>query len=314
MAKIHLMDDGRLEISFVPLQIFFAHLLCIENMDHRLAVVDPLGERRGQIGTELVFQALLRAVWDRIGDFRRGGRRGDRRPVRKGDRIERRHPMKTKQKAAFLCGILGCLCYGGGDWLMMYADPSHPGAVSWLTDGTAVIPQWRYDLAMALAFPGIILYGIALFSLQSYIKNEKGRKIYHYLNAFGLTPWIALHLFYIMILTLYSWMNGNGYAAQALPVCEGLFSQLSWIVPVTEGMMLPVFVYWSYLQIRGRTVFPKWMAWTNVLLILGALRCGTLLMPDSAFRLGATNGLMSESMVIWFAIMMIHLDRRRKEG
>lgn len=78
--------------------------------------------------------------------------------------------------------------------------------------------------------------------------------------------------------------------------------------------MLPVFVYWSYLQIRGRTVFPKWMAWTNVLLIFGALRCVTLLMPDSAFRLGATNGLMSESMVIWFAIMMIHLDRRRKEG
>ncbi|MBR7038779.1 MAG: hypothetical protein IKI21_05970 [Oscillospiraceae bacterium] len=222
--------------------------------------------------------------------------------------------MKTKQKAAFLCGILGCLCYGGGDWLMMYADPSHPGAVSWLTDGTAVIPQWRYDLAMALAFPGIILYGIALFSLQSYIKNEKGRKIYHYLNAFGLTPWIALHLFYIMILTLYSWMNGNGYAAQALPVCEGLFARLSWIIPVTEGMMLPVFVYWSYLQIRGRTVFPKWMAGTNVLLIFGALRCVTLLMPDSAFRLGVTNGLMSESMVIWFAIMMIHLDRRRKEG
>ena len=219
--------------------------------------------------------------------------------------------MQSKQNAAFLCGILGCLCYGAGDWLMMYADSSHPGAVSWLTDGTAVIPQWRYDLAMALAFPGIILYGIALFSLQSYIKNEKGRKIYHYLNAFGLTPWIALHLFYIMILTLYSWMNGNGYAAQALPVCEGLFSQLSWIVPVTEGMMLPVFVYWSYLQIRGRTVFPKWMAWTNVLLILGALRCGTLLMPDSAFRLGFTNGLMSESMVIWFAIMLLYRNKSK---
>jgi hypothetical protein len=23
-------------------------------------------------------------------------------------------------KAALLCGMLGCLCYGGGDWLMMY--------------------------------------------------------------------------------------------------------------------------------------------------------------------------------------------------
>ena len=32
--------------------------------------------------------------------------------------------MQAKQNAAFLCGILGCLCYGGGDWLMM-ADTSY---------------------------------------------------------------------------------------------------------------------------------------------------------------------------------------------
>lgn len=214
--------------------------------------------------------------------------------------------MKTKQKAAFLCGIFGCLCYGSGDWLMMYGDTSHSGDISWLTEGTALIAQWRYDLAMALAFPGIILYGIALFSVQFFIKNEKERKIYHYLNAFGMTPWIALHLFYIMILTLFSWMNRNGFAELALPVCEGLFSHLSWLIPVTEGIMLSVFIYWFYLQITGKTVFPKWMAFTNVLLIFAALKCVTLFMSDSAFRLGFTNGLMSESMLIWLGIMMYH--------
>ena len=218
--------------------------------------------------------------------------------------------MKTKQKAAFLCGILGCLCYGGGDWLMMYADPSHPGAVSWLTDGTAVIPQWRYDLAMALAFPGIILYGIALFSLQSYIKNEKGRKIYHYLNAFGLTPWIALHLFYIMILVLFSWMNTNGYPAEALVVCEGLFSRLSWLIPVSEALMLPVFLYGFYLQITGKTVFPKAMAFTNVLILFVVLKGISLLLPVSAFRLGFTNGLMNESMILWFSFMLLREERK----
>ena len=202
--------------------------------------------------------------------------------------------------------MLGCLCFGGGDWLMIYGDTAHSGAVSWLTEGAARIPQWRYDLAMVLAFPGIVLYGIALFSVRTYIRDEKERKIYHYLNAFGLTPWIALHLFYIMFLTLFSWMHGNGFAAQAIPVCEGLFSQLSWVVPVCEVMMLPVFIYWFYLQIVGKTVFPKWMAFTNVLVIFAALKCLTLLMPDSACRHAFTNGLMSESMVIWFGIMLFH--------
>ena len=213
--------------------------------------------------------------------------------------------MKKHMKAALLCGILGCLCYGGGDWLMMYGNPAYHGTLSWLTEGIAVIPQGRYNLAMALAFPGIILYGIALFAVEGYIKEEKHRRIYHWLNAFGLTPWIALHLFYVMILTLFAWMNGNGYATEALPVCEGLFSRLSWLVPVSEALMLPVFLYWFWLQLRGKTVFPKGMAFTNVLIIFALLKGLSLAMPASAFRLGFTNGLMSERMILWFGIMLI---------
>ena len=152
-----------------------------------------------------------------------------------------------KRAVALICGMLGCLCYGGGDWLMMYGDPSHLGKFIWLTTGTANIPQWRYILAMALAFPGIILYGIALFAVQRYIREDKERRIYHYLNAFGLTPWIALHLIYVVILSLFAWLNNNGYAADALIICEALFSLFSWLIPVSEALMLPVFIYWFYL-------------------------------------------------------------------
>ena len=214
-----------------------------------------------------------------------------------------------KKNAALICGMLGCLCYGGGDWLMLYGDPACAGALSWLTAGAAAIPQWRYNLAMALAFPGIILYGIALFAVEGYIRAERHRKVYHYLNAFGLTPWIALHLFYVMILPLFSWMHGNGYAAEALRVCEGLYASLSWLVPVCEALMLPVFLYWFYLQISGKTVFPIWMAFTNVLVIYAVLKGISLCMPVSAFRLGFTNGLMSESMILWFGIMLVRKEK-----
>ena len=218
--------------------------------------------------------------------------------------------MRNMQKIYLICGLLGCLCFGGGDWLMIYGDPSCSGTISWLTAGTAVIPQWRYNLAMAMAFPGIVFYGIALFAVENYIAGEKERRVYHYLNAFGLTPWIALHLFYITILVLFSWMNANGFAAEALPVCEGLFSRLSWLVPVSEALMLPVFLYWFYLQITGKTVFPKAMAFTNVLILFAILKGISLLLPVSAFRLGFTNGLMSESMILWFSFMLMW-ERRK---
>lgn len=218
--------------------------------------------------------------------------------------------MRNMQKIYLICGLLGCLCFGGGDWLMIYGDPSCSGTISWLTVGTAVIPQWRYNLAMAMAFPGIMFYGIALFAVENYIAGEKERRVYHYLNAFGLTPWIALHLFYIMILVLFSWMNANGFAAEALTVCEGLFSRLSWLVPVSEMLMLPVFLYWFYLQITGKTVFPKAMAFTNELILFAILKGISLLLPVSVFRLGFTNGLMSESMILWFGFMLLREKRK----
>ena len=224
--------------------------------------------------------------------------------------------MKSGNKKivfALICGIFGCLCYGGGDWLMMYGDPSRLGKLIWLTTGTANIPQWRFILAMALAFPGIILYGIALFAVQNYIREDKERRIYHYLNAFGLTPWIALHLIYVVILSLFAWLNNNGYAADALIICESLFAIFSWLIPVSEALMLPVFIYWFYLQITGRTVFAKGMAFTNVLIVFAVLKLVASLMPENAFRLGFTNGLMSESMVIWFAIMLTRELKRNKE-
>ncbi len=221
----------------------------------------------------------------------------------------------NRKIAALLCGIGGCLCFGGGDWLMLYGDPSCAGTVSWLTRGASVMPQWRYDLAMALAFPGILLYGTALFSMQGYIRDPREGRIYHYLNAFGLTPWLALHLFYIMILTLFARMNAAGAAEQSVSVCEGLFRSLAWVVPVSEALMLPVFGYWFYLQIRGKTVFPRWTAFTSVILLFAVLKGISLCLPVSAFRLGFTNGLMSESMLIWFGIYLAYeCSRSRRKG
>jgi len=46
------------------------------------------------------------------------------------------------------------------------------------------------------------------------------------------------------------------------------------------------------------------MGFTNVLVIYGILKGFSLLMPVSAFRLGFTNGLMSESMIVWFGFML----------
>lgn len=207
--------------------------------------------------------------------------------------------------AALLCGMAGCVCMGAGDWLMLYGDTAYAGNLSWLTAGAAQIAPWRNSLAMLLAFPGILLYGIALFAVGDFLKGKKEQKVYHYLTAFGLTPWLALHLFYVMILYVFAWLGNNGYGVAALAAAEALFAHLSWVVIVSEAMMLPPYLYWFYLLIRKKSVFGRGMAFSNPLVFYVVLKLATMIMPESAFRIGFTNGLMSESMFLWFGIMLI---------
>ena len=222
-------------------------------------------------------------------------------------------PHREWKIAALVCGLLGCLCFGTGDWLMLYGDPTYSGALSWLTEGAAGIAAWRNELAMGLAFPGILLYGIALFSLESYITPSRGKRVYRYLTAFGLTPWLCLHLFYIMILFTFGWMRQNGMN-DATAVCDAMFSHLQWLPPISEALMILPFLYWSYLQIRGRTAFPKTMAFPNVLLLYVFISSVKTFLPTSAFKLGFINGLMSESMLIWFAIMLVWVIGQKPKG
>lgn len=213
-------------------------------------------------------------------------------------------PERKRLTACLLCGLLGCLCFGGGDWLMIYGDTAYTGTLSWLTEGVGQIPAWRNSLAMGLSFPGIVLYSAALFAIGQLLQGAKRRRLYHAVTALSLTPWIALHLFYIMIFFAFAWMRGNGYGEAALPVAEALYGHFAWIVPVSEIMMLPPYLYLFGVTIRGHSVMPKWMALNHPLIFYAVLKIVTAIMPDGAFRLAFINGLMSESMAIWFILLL----------
>ena len=53
---------------------------------------------------------------------------------------------KKKSIIMLICGILGCICFGYGDWLMIYGDVTHMGSLYWLTSGTTQIPESPFRL------------------------------------------------------------------------------------------------------------------------------------------------------------------------
>lgn len=198
-----------------------------------------------------------------------------------------------------------------GDWLIMYGDTAYNGNVLWLTEGAADIPAWRNLLSMLVAFPAVILYGIAFFSIEKFIKNKNHVKIYRYLTAFGMTPWLLIHLYVAAVLHIFAVMRQGGYEG-GFAVSEALHGQFVTVFFIAEAIMVLPFLYWFYLRFSGKTIFPKWMIFTNVIVIYLLLKITAVLLPDTPFRIGFNNGLMSESMFIRFGIMLVRTNKKEK--
>ena len=218
-----------------------------------------------------------------------------------------------KMVLLLLAGILGCLCMGASDWLMIYGDTAFEGSLAWLTVGVAAIAPWRFSVAMMLAFPAVVFYSLGLYCLRHFFREETQKKTYCALTSLGMTPWLCLHLFYVMILFSFSWLNGNGQGELALTLGETLFHQLGWVVMVGQIFMILPFLYLLYVFFTVKTNFPRLMAANNPLVIYLVLKAFTGLLPDTPFRLAFINGLMSESMLICFAVFLIVMLRTSRK-
>ena len=220
---------------------------------------------------------------------------------------------KKKMMLLLLAGILGCLCMGGSDWLMIYGDTAFEGSLAWLTLGVAQIPAWRNGLAMLLAFPAVILYSLGLFGLRHFFRDDHTRKTYSFLTALGMTPWLCLHLFYVMILALFAWLMGQGETELAYAAGEMLFENLGWVVLIGQIIMILPFGYLFWIVFSGKSDYPGWSAVNNPLFLYLILKVLVGVLPDTPFRLAFINGLMSESMLIFFVIHLICVAKKADE-
>ena len=219
---------------------------------------------------------------------------------------------KKKMILLMLAGMLGCVCMGASDWLMIYGDTAFEGSLAWLTLGTARIPAWRNGLAMFLAFPAVLLYCFGLFGIR-YLLDDEYRRPYCFLTALGLTPWLCLHIFYTLILYLFSWLMGQGETQLAYAAGEAIFRHLGWVVLVGQIFMVLPFGYLFYLVFTHKTPFVGWMAANHPLFLYLVFTAFVGLLPDTPFRLGFINGLMSEVMLIFFGVYLYAVIRHQQD-
>lgn len=100
----------------------------------------------------------------------------------------------------------------------------------------------------------------------------------------------------------------------AYMICEAMYNQYSWMIIVSDVIMILPYIYLLVKNLSGQTVFSKIMALNNPVIIFVGLKLITNLMPTSAFKLTFTNGLMSEAMFVWFIVYILFLIKHKKES
>ncbi|ORX66229.1 hypothetical protein BCR32DRAFT_297631 [Anaeromyces robustus] len=211
------------------------------------------------------------------------------------------------KKKYHIFGVLGGLAYVTADWLVFYGDA---GIISQkydiLSKGIAETAPWRFNVSMVLSFISAVLLGIALFSEEIYISNNKHRKIFHYLNVFNLTTWSTLHIFLCTVFYTYRYMMNEGYQEIAINVIEAIGSQFMWTVLVCYLFIYPLFVYYFWLVVTGRTYLNRSMALSNVMLISIMLGFIVKLLPRNAFTIALNGSKGNLGLLIHFIILYIY--------
>lgn len=224
------------------------------------------------------------------------------------NKIKEKVTKSNKNNNYLFFGVLGGLTFTVADWLVFYVNDTTPASQKFniLTKGTAEVAPWRFNLSMILSFISVILLGIGLFSIETYIPNSKHKNIFHYLNVVNLTGWSTLHLFLCVVFYTYYYLMNEGFQEAAVQICEAIGSQYIWIVPVCYFCMFPFFLYYLWLVASGRTHLSRILALSNVMVISYTLAGIVYLLPKNFLTVGLSGSKGNLSLLIHFIILYIY--------
>ncbi|MCM1327731.1 MAG: hypothetical protein NC094_13795 [Bacteroidales bacterium] len=204
-------------------------------------------------------------------------------------------------------GLIGCLCFGIGDWLLGYVDPAlvEGADLYFIRAGHGVgYNTLRVDITLMLAVLGIFFLYPGFVHIADIVKGGKMKRFLEY--AFGLcsTGWMMLHLLVSFIVLVFSEAEKNGghelavalagrlgSAGVAVEKCTSLFA-------VGAGIVLIVAI------LRGNTYLKKSAIVFSPIVPMLIVIVIAYVLPQSAFSYGLYTFNMNSAMMVWFVYLL----------
>lgn len=104
--------------------------------------------------------------------------------------------VKRKTKLTLLCGLLGCMCFGVGDWLLGYVDPTPIGEniFYFISAGHGVgYDAWKIVVTLVMAMVGMCFLIPGMVSIADVAQKSGERSLLRYLFMLCAVGWIVIH-------------------------------------------------------------------------------------------------------------------------
>lgn len=223
----------------------------------------------------------------------------------------------TLQKKYYILGLVGCLCFGIGDWLLGYVNPAPvEGNVFYFIRAGhgADYNTLKVGITLVLAVFGIFFLFSGFMHIMDIAKDERTKRLLGY--AFGLCSigWIMLHLLVSFNVLVFSEAEKNGGRVLAVVLSGRLGStgiaveKCASLFAVGAGIILAAAILFGNTCLKKRSVFFSPIIQMVVFITVSQV------LPTSAFSYGIYTFNMNAAMMVWFAYLLAEGSKTVIEG
>ena len=223
----------------------------------------------------------------------------------------------TLEKKYSLQGIIGCIMFGIGDWLLGYVDPtSVNGDVFYFISAGhgADYPFWKLTVTMTSAVIGVLFLQQGCVHIADLMRSEKDKAGAARVFTFLTYAWLVIHFVVTVNVFAYSYMCrafGNEQAELFSKETAKVFAPclyLSYFIIIVAMIDLILVIAKGRTYLSRREAFFTPMTW---ICLIGGV---SIILPESPFSKGLYTFCMNGGMMVWFIRMMFYKSFNHQTG
>ncbi len=205
-------------------------------------------------------------------------------------------------------GIIGCVLFGIGDWLLGYVDPGAvPGDVFYFISAGhgAVYQEWKIMLTMVCAIVGVLFLWQGFVHISDLMKEEKDRAGAARIFTFLTYSWLIIHFVVTIMVFIYSYTFRTIGSEQAVIITNGLDKVMDPCILIAYFILVIAMIDLIIMIAKGKTKLERSDAFMTPLTWMILIGAVSLIIPTSPFSKGLYTFCMNGGMIIWFIRLLV---------